>query len=206
VTCASPSSPALAFFSPRLIAATGCGKGVAHQGLLQVKRAVETVGFQSVADAAARPFHHSVSLGPLGRRKAMLDAKFGAELVELMVAGRYPGRYGKETVSELFPVVGQYPGNPDWAGPAQIPQELASIRAVLAGPMRTNTQRVARSMAMSGNLCQSFVCPTHCVARSIDARRSGAGNPAVKGKTDVLENLDADRSDLPDLSLGRAGG
>jgi len=63
---------------------------IAHQGLLQVKGAVETVGFEHVADAAVEPLHHSVGLGRLRRRQAMLDAQFGAELVELVLAGRCP--------------------------------------------------------------------------------------------------------------------
>jgi len=67
---------------------------IAHQGLLQVKGAVETVGFEHVADAAVEPLHHSVGLGRLRRRQAMLDAQFGAqfsaELIELVLAGRCP--------------------------------------------------------------------------------------------------------------------
>ena len=47
-------------------------------------------GAQHVADAAVEPFHHSVGLGRLRRRQAVLDAQFGAEQVELVLAGRGP--------------------------------------------------------------------------------------------------------------------
>jgi len=63
---------------------------IAHQGLLQVKGAVETVGLQHVGDAAIEPFHHPIGLGRLRRCQAVLDAKFGAELVKLMGARRCP--------------------------------------------------------------------------------------------------------------------
>ncbi len=59
---------------------------IAHQGVLQVKGAVEAVGFQHIADASVEPLHHPVGLGRLGRRQGVLDAQFGADLVELMVA------------------------------------------------------------------------------------------------------------------------
>ena len=86
VTCASPSSPALAFCAPGRIAAIACcrvsqerrwfertANDIAHQGLLEVKGAVETVGFQHVADAAIEPFRHGIGLGRLRRRQAVFD-------------------------------------------------------------------------------------------------------------------------------------
>jgi hypothetical protein len=36
---------------------------VSHEGLLQVERAVEAVGFQHVGDAAVEAFGHAVGLG-----------------------------------------------------------------------------------------------------------------------------------------------
>jgi len=60
---------------------------IAHQGLLQVKGAVEAVGSQHVADAAIEALDHPVGLGRFRRCQAVLDAQFGAELVELMAAG-----------------------------------------------------------------------------------------------------------------------
>ena len=63
---------------------------MAHQGLFQVKGAVEAVGFQHVADAAIEPLHHPGGLGRLRRRQSVLDAQFGAELVKLIGAGRCP--------------------------------------------------------------------------------------------------------------------
>jgi len=59
---------------------------IAHQGLLQVKGAFETVGFQHVADMTLKLLCHAIGLGRLRRRQAMLDAKFGAKLVELVLA------------------------------------------------------------------------------------------------------------------------
>ena len=76
---------------------------MAHQGLLPVKGVVEAVGFQHVADAAVESLRcpavvcmqtmrgdHPIGLGRLRRRQAVLDAKFGAELVELVGAGWGP--------------------------------------------------------------------------------------------------------------------
>lgn len=61
-----------------------------HQGLLQVKGAVEAVGFQNVANAAVEPLYHPIGLGRLRRCQAVLNAELGAKLVELVLAGRGP--------------------------------------------------------------------------------------------------------------------
>ena len=79
---------------------------IAHQGLFQVKGAVEAVGFQHVADAAIEALDHAVGLGRLRRRQAVLDAQFGAqfgaELVKLIGAGWGARAWGKQPVGELF--------------------------------------------------------------------------------------------------------
>jgi|GEM_PF-4642071 len=71
---------------------------IAHRGLLQVKGAVKAVGSRHVADAAVEALRcpATVSLETvrgghpvgLGRCQAVLDAQFGAELVECVRAGR----------------------------------------------------------------------------------------------------------------------
>lgn len=77
----------------------------------------------------------------------MLNPQLGAELVELVAPGRCPCPGNEESVCELFSIIGQYLGDPDRAGPVQIAQDRRALAAVLAGRMRTNTHRVARSMA-----------------------------------------------------------
>ncbi len=74
-----------------------------HQGLIQVKGAVEAVGFQHVTDAAVETFRcplmvckqtmrgdHAVGLRGFRRGQAVLDAQFGAEQVEFVGAGGCP--------------------------------------------------------------------------------------------------------------------
>jgi len=63
---------------------------IAHQGLLQVKGAVEALGLQHVADAAVEALNHAVGLGRLWWCQAVFDAQFGAEQVELMLPGWRP--------------------------------------------------------------------------------------------------------------------
>ena len=57
---------------------------IAHQGLLQVKGAVEALGLQHVADAAVEALNHAVGLGRLWWCQAVFDAQFGAEQIELL--------------------------------------------------------------------------------------------------------------------------
>ena len=60
---------------------------IAHQGLLQVKGAVKSVGFQDVTDATVEALNHGVGLGRLWWGQAVFDAQFGAEEVELVLSG-----------------------------------------------------------------------------------------------------------------------
>ena len=73
---------------------------IAHQGLFQVKGAVEAVGFQHIADAAVEALRCPATVfletvrgaiplvwGGVRRCQAVLDAQFGAELVECVRAG-----------------------------------------------------------------------------------------------------------------------
>ena len=106
---------------------------ISHESLLQVEGAVEAVGFQHIGDAPVEALDHAVGLGRFRRGQPVLDAKLGAEMVELMVlrGGACPGR--KEPIGELFSVIGQCFGDPDRAGPMQIAQEPSGIRGRLGG-------------------------------------------------------------------------
>ncbi len=85
-----------------------------HQGLIQIKGAVEAVGFQHVTDAAAEAFDHAVGLRGFGRSQAVFDTQFSAE-----------------PVGELFSIIRQYLGSPDRAGPVQIAQKAAGVGSSL---------------------------------------------------------------------------
>ena len=50
----------------------------------------------------------------------MLDAQFGAELVELVFACGRALAQAEQAVGELLAVIGQNGPNPDWAGAFQI--------------------------------------------------------------------------------------
>jgi hypothetical protein len=68
----------------------------------------------------------------------MLDTKFATVLVELM-ASRSGARPESEwPVSELFSVIGQYFGDPDWACHVHIAQEPTAI--VVAAPALRSKQ------------------------------------------------------------------
>jgi len=101
----------------RLLSKASCGTrrvvkvGAAHQGLLQSKSAVETFGFEHVADAGIEPLDHPIGLGQLRRRQEAFGAEFG----------------------EIFTVIDHYPGDPDRAGPVRLAQKAALIGGVFGG-------------------------------------------------------------------------
>ncbi len=63
---------------------------IAHQGLLQVKGAVEVVALQHLLDPSVEALDHAIGLGVLRRGQAVFDPEVAAELVELVLAGRCP--------------------------------------------------------------------------------------------------------------------
>ena len=96
---------------------------IAQQGLLHVFAAVEPVGLQNVRNAAVKSLHHAVGSGRPGLGQSVLYAQLLAQLIELMVAAGFAFLAGKQTVRELFAVVGQQLVDPDRASLVQCPQE-----------------------------------------------------------------------------------
>ena len=109
---------------------------LAYQGLLQIKGAVEAVGFHHVADAAVESFHHAIGLRRLWWGQAVLDAQFSVEPVELVADGWCP-------IGKFFSTIGQYLGYDDRAGPVQIALEAPRIVGGLGGhdPHKDPTRR-----------------------------------------------------------------
>lgn len=62
------------------------------------------VALQHLLDPPVEALDHAVGLGGLGRGQAMLDAQFGAELVELMLARRGALAQAEQAIGELFSV------------------------------------------------------------------------------------------------------
>ena len=83
------------------------GMDIAHQGLLQVMRAVEAVGFQNVAEAAVEAFRcPAMVCGDFGgvRRCSMANsAQSRSKPCSLMRLGRRPGRQGIEIAHAMPP-------------------------------------------------------------------------------------------------------
>ena len=96
---------------------------IAQQGLLHVLAAVEPVGLQNVRNASIEPLHHAVGSGRPGLGQSVLYAQLPAQLIEFMVAAGFAFLAGKQTVRELFAVVGQQLVDPDRTGLVQCLQE-----------------------------------------------------------------------------------
>lgn len=92
---------------------------IAQQGLLHVFAAVEPVGLQNVRNAAVKPLHHAVGSGRPGLGQSVLYAQLSAQLIEFMVAAGFTFLAGKQTVRELFAIVGQQLVDPDRTGLVQ---------------------------------------------------------------------------------------
>ena len=82
-------------------------------------------------DPTVEPFDHAVGLRRLRWGEAVLDAEFGAELVELVLARCNMLAQTKEAVGELFSIIRDDRANADRAGSLQILQEAPSIRRSL---------------------------------------------------------------------------
>ena len=102
---------------------------------------------QHFLDAAVEPLDHTVGLRRFRRGPAVLDAQFGAERVELVLARRGTFAQAEQAIRELLAVVGQDGADADRAGALQVKQEAPRIGRSLGLKMRMKTQRVARSMA-----------------------------------------------------------
>ena len=89
---------------------------IAQQGLLHVFAAFEPVGLQNVRNAAVKPLHHAVGSGRPGLGQSVLYAQLSAQLIEFMVAAGFAFLAGKQTVRELFAIVGQQLADPDRTG------------------------------------------------------------------------------------------
>jgi hypothetical protein len=78
------------------------------------------VALQHLLDPAVEALDHTVGLRRLGRGQSVLDAQFGAELVELVFACGRALAQAEQAVGELLAVIGQNGPAPDWAGAFQI--------------------------------------------------------------------------------------
>ena len=96
---------------------------VAQEGLLQVLAALEAMALQDVLDPAVEPLDHAVRLWPHRRGQAVLDAKLGAEQVELVLSGGRALAQAEEAVGESLAVVGQHAGDLHRGRALQIAQE-----------------------------------------------------------------------------------
>ncbi len=80
--------------------------------------------------------------------KTMFDSEFGAELVELVPAGGASFAQAEQAIGEFLAIVGENYADAYRAGPFQIARDKRrALAAVLDLQTRTNTQRVARSIA-----------------------------------------------------------
>ena len=77
---------------------------VAKDGLFQILAAAEAVALQDVLDPSVEALDHAIGLRVHRRGQAMLDAKVGAEAVEVMVAGGPPATKAEQTIGKLLAV------------------------------------------------------------------------------------------------------
>lgn len=85
------------------------------------------VALQHLLDPPVEALDHAVGLGGLGRGQAMLDAQFGAELVELMLARRGALAQAEQAIGELFSVIRENGADVDRAGALQVAQETSGV-------------------------------------------------------------------------------
>src|SRR6056297_975919 len=81
---------------------------VAQDGLLEVLAALEAMALKNILDATVEPLDHAVGLRSHRGREAVLDAKLGAEQVELVLSAGAAFAQAEQTVGEGFSVVGQH--------------------------------------------------------------------------------------------------
>lgn len=122
------------------------------------------MALQYVLDAPVEALDHTVGLRRFRWRKAVLYAQIGAERIELVLTRGCALAQAKETVCELFSIVGQNGADADWAGPLQVAQKPARIGRCLA-VVDTNKDPAGRSIdgheevtaaALIGHLGQVF--------------------------------------------------
>ena len=77
----------------------------------------------------------------------MLNPQILAQHVKFMISTGPAFTRGKQSIGELFSVVGEQSGNLDRTDLVQGIQETAGARLTLVHFICTNTQRVARSIA-----------------------------------------------------------
>ena len=77
---------------------------VAQHGGFKVFAIDEPVALQHLLDSAVETFNHSVGLGMLRRRQAVLDAEVGAEAIEVVFAGRRTFAQTEQTVGEFLAI------------------------------------------------------------------------------------------------------
>ena len=105
---------------------------VAEEGLFQVLAALEAMDLKDVLDSAVESLDHAVGLRSHRGREAVLNAKLGAEQVELLLAGGGAHAQAEQPVGEGFAVVRQHVGDLYRGLALQITQE-AALAAVCAG-------------------------------------------------------------------------
>ena len=78
------------------------------------------VALKHLLDATVEALDHAIGLRGFRWGQAVLDAQFGAELVEFVVARRGTLAQAEQAVGELLAVVGQDGANADRAGTLQV--------------------------------------------------------------------------------------
>lgn len=110
------------------------------------------MGFEHIGNAAIESLDHAIGLGRAWLGQAVLNALICAEQIELVLPRGLALRAGKKTVSEIFSVVGQNLLSFDVEGLVQGFQNCLGVRCRVVCQICTNTQLVARSMAINRSL------------------------------------------------------
>ena len=128
---------------------------VAQDRLFKVLARTKAVALQDVLDAAVEPLDHAVGLGVHRRRKPVLDAELGAELVEHVSSGSGAFAQAEQPVGEGLSIVGQDPGDLHRCGTFQVAQETARVGRGLRRVDPHEDPSVALSMATKRYLRRS---------------------------------------------------
>lgn len=85
------------------------------------------MALKDILDASVEPLNHAVGLRRLWWGKAVVDAEFGAQLVELMLARRSTLAQTKEAVSKFLTIIRKNGANAQRTSALKVTQEASGI-------------------------------------------------------------------------------